>query len=140
MAALGARTKLSPGAMKALIRLSSSDGMSMGEVARRMGCDPSYVTALVDDLAARELATREPNPVDRRVKTVVLTDAGRALVRDIEAVLSVPPASFAVLSEAELRQLHAILRKVLDAESGKESRGGSPAAAAGGVTVGAVTR
>ena len=55
MAALGARTKLSPGVIKTLVRLSRTDGISMGEMARGIGCDPSYVTALVDDLAAHGL-------------------------------------------------------------------------------------
>ena len=41
MAALGAQTKLSPGVIKTLVRLSRSDGISMGEMARAIGCDPS---------------------------------------------------------------------------------------------------
>jgi DNA-binding MarR family transcriptional regulator len=113
MAALGARLQLSPGVIKTLMRLGKQDGMSMGEMARGIGVDPSYITALVDDLDARGLARREPAPYDRRVKIIVLTDAGRAVARDIEQVLSVPPAAFATLSQAELRQLRDLLDKVL---------------------------
>ena len=113
MASLGARLQLSPGVIKTLMRLSKQDGMSMGEMARGIGVDPSYITALVDDLDARGLARREPAPYDRRVKIIVLTDAGRAVARDIEQVLSVPPAAFATLSQAELRQLRDLLDKVL---------------------------
>ena len=51
MAALGVRTQLSPGLIKTLVRLSQSGGISMGEMARNIGVDPSYITALVDDLA-----------------------------------------------------------------------------------------
>ena len=98
MAALGVRTKLSPGVLKTLMRLSKEDGVSMGEMARAIGCDPSYVTALVDDLDDRGLARREPAPYDRRVKIVVLTDAGRVLAAEIDGVLSVPPAAFSALS------------------------------------------
>ena len=50
MAALVARPT-SPGVIKTLMRLSASDGVSMGDMARGIGCDPSYITALVDDLA-----------------------------------------------------------------------------------------
>ena len=114
MAALGVRTKLSPGVIKTLVRLSKEDGVSMGEMARGIGVDPSYITALVDDLDARGLARREPAPDDRRVKIIVLTDAGRALAEEIDAILSVPPSSFASLSEAELRQLRDLLDKVLE--------------------------
>jgi len=116
MAALGARLKLSPGVIKTLMRLGKQDGMAMGEMARRIGVDPSYVTALVDDLDARGLARREPAPYDRRVKIIVLTDAGRAVAEDIDQVLSVPPAAFSALSQPELRQLRELLDKVLDAQ------------------------
>ncbi len=115
MAALGVRTKLSPGVIKTLVRLSKGDGVSMGEMARSFGCDPSYITALVDDLDAQGLAHREPAPDDRRVKTVVLTKAGRKLAAEIDAVLSVPPTAFAALSNDELRQLRDLLDKILDA-------------------------
>ena len=62
MAALVARTELSPGVIKTLMRLSRSDGVSMGEMARSIGCDPSYITALVDDLADHGLATPRTGP------------------------------------------------------------------------------
>lgn len=114
MAALGGRTKLSPGVIKMLMRLGRQDGVSMGEMARGIGCDPSYITALVDDLDERGLARRQPSPDDRRVKTVVLTDRGRALAAEIDATLSVPPAAFGALSDAELRQLRDLLDKVLE--------------------------
>ena len=52
MVALGARTKLSPGVIKTLMRLSVTDGISMGEMARGIGCDPSYITALAEEIHA----------------------------------------------------------------------------------------
>ena len=115
MAALGAKTKLAPGVIKTLMRLAKEDGVSMGEMARGIGVDPSYITALVDDLDSRGLARREPAPYDRRVKIIVLTAAGRRLAQEIDAVLSVPPAALASLSSAELRQLRDLLGKVLAA-------------------------
>jgi len=121
MAALGGRLKLSPGVIKTLVRLGKADGVSMGEMARGIGCDPSYITALVDDLDERGLARREPSPDDRRVKIIVLTAAGRALADEIESVLSVPPSSFDSLSEAELRQLCTLLDKVLVAQDAAAS-------------------
>jgi len=116
MATLGAETKLSPGVIKTLVRLKRTDGISMGDMARGIGCDPSYVTALVDDLTAHGLATREQDPVDRRVKIVVLTPKGRALADEIHSVLSVPPAAFGALSRTELRQLRELLDKVVAAD------------------------
>jgi len=115
MAALGVRMKLSPGVVKTLMRLAKADGVSMGDMARGIGCDPSYITALVDDLDERGLARRESAPYDRRVKIIVLTDAGRALAEEIDAIMSVPPAALAALSQKELRQLRDLLDKVLAA-------------------------
>jgi DNA-binding MarR family transcriptional regulator len=116
MAALGARLQLSPGVIKTLMRLGKQDGVSMGDMARGIGVDPSYITALVDDLDARGLARRQPAPYDRRVKIIVLTEAGRAVAADIDQVLSVPPAAFSGLSAAELRQLRDLLDKVVETQ------------------------
>jgi DNA-binding MarR family transcriptional regulator len=121
MAGLGARLQLSPGVIKTLVRLAKHDGVSMGDMARGIGVDPSYITALVDDLDARGLARREPAPDDRRVKIIVLTDAGRALATEIDGVLSVPPSAFSGLSQSELRQLRALLDKVLAASAPSEA-------------------
>jgi DNA-binding MarR family transcriptional regulator len=116
MTALVTRTGLSPGVIKILVRLSRSDGASMGEMARAIGCDPSYITALVDDLAEHGLAGRESDPLDRRVKIVVLTAKGRRLADEIHATLSVPPASFGTLNRAEIRQLRDLLDKIVTAD------------------------
>ncbi len=134
MAALGVRMKLSPGVIKTLMRLAKADGVSMGDMARGIGCDPSYITARVEDLDERGLARRESAPYDRRVKIIVLTDAGRALAEEIDAIMSVPPAALAALSQQELRQLRDLLDKVLAVtdEAPIEVRGT-------GVTVGAAT-
>ncbi len=132
MAALGVRTQLSPGLIKTVIRLYQSGGSSMGDMARRLGCDPSYVTALVDELDARGLAKRVPDPTDRRVKHIVLTDNGLALATEIDSVLSVPPVAFNALSHAELRHLRDLLDKVIAADPalGREAPGASKKLAA----------
>ena len=113
MAGLGTRLQLSPGVIKTLMRLARQDGVSMGEMARGIGVDPSYITALVDDLDERGLARREPSPYDRRVKIIVLTDAGRALAREIDEVCRYRRRRSSALSQAELRQFRDLLDKVL---------------------------
>jgi DNA-binding MarR family transcriptional regulator len=116
MAALSGQSKLSPGVIKTLMRLAVADGVSMGEMARGIGVDPSYITALVDDLDARGLARREAAPDDRRVKIIVLTEEGRRVADEMTAALSVPPASFNALRRDELRQLRDLLDKVIAAD------------------------
>jgi DNA-binding MarR family transcriptional regulator len=126
MGALSERLGVSPGVIKTLMRLSTNDGVSMGEMARSIGCDPSYITALVDDLDQRGLARREPAPYDRRVKIIVLTEAGRAQADEIAAIFAVPPASFSVLSGVELAQLRDLLDKVIAADGGITVAGAAP--------------
>jgi DNA-binding MarR family transcriptional regulator len=55
------------------------------------------------------------------VKIIVLTAAGRKLAAEIDSVLSVPPAAFASLTSAELRQLRDLLEKVLAAREAERA-------------------
>jgi len=59
-------------------------------LGQRVGVDRSVMTYLVDDLVSAGLVERRPDPVDRRVRRVVLTDAGQerlaALEGDLDAV------------------------------------------------------
>ncbi len=50
--------------------------LAMKELGQRMHCDPSFVTSIADMLEKRGLAVREPDPADRRVKRLVLTEPG----------------------------------------------------------------
>src|ERR1700759_4217675 len=81
--------------VRALLVLPLDEALSMRQLARRLGCDNSYVTPLVDArparrrparracntpsapplVAARErgaLAAPQPHPTDRRIKVIVL--------------------------------------------------------------------
>lgn len=50
----------------------------MREIAEGLGCDPSYVTGIADQLEERGLAIRTTGK-DRRVKMLELTEAGARL-------------------------------------------------------------
>ncbi len=102
---------LPPGALKALLLLSSGP-RAMREMAGMFRCDPSYMTGIVDALERCGAARRKPHPVDRRVKTVVLTEAGRGMLTRVQDVLCEPPPSFGALSDAEQHQLCDLLAKI----------------------------
>ena len=52
-----------------------------------------------------------PHPTDRRVKTLSLTDAGRAAHEQAHELLRAPPAPLLALSAAELRTLRDLMTK-----------------------------
>ena len=53
------------------------DGLTLGELSRRMMVSNGNVTGLVERLTAQGLIERLPHATDRRAATVRLTDAGR---------------------------------------------------------------
>jgi Transcriptional regulators len=87
------------------------EGMSMREIAEQVGFDPSYVTALVDQLEERGLATRRAGK-DRRVKLVTLTADGAALREQIAASVSGKGLFARQLTPDERQQLHTILERL----------------------------
>jgi DNA-binding MarR family transcriptional regulator len=105
--------ELHPAQAGALLQLATP--LPMNELASLLGCDNSNVTGLIDRLEARDLVTRQPSPHDRRVKHVVLTDAGRELRARMLDRVGQPPAGFERLTPGEHRQLRDLLRRVLDA-------------------------
>ena len=117
---------LAPSSVKALLRLSGTKPTAMRELAVAFACDASYITAVVDALEQRGLATREPHPTDRRIRTVVLTPRGREVSASLLDLLSEPPASIAALTPQEQRELADLLEKVARAdEKLAERRAGS---------------
>src|ERR1700712_1733990 len=107
---------LAPSSVKALLRLSGSKPTAMRELATAFACDASYITAVVDALEERGLATREPHPTDRRVRTVVLTAHGRDVSASLLDLLSEPPAAMSALTADEQRQLADLLEKMTAAD------------------------
>ena len=65
-----------------LLRLNPA-GLSQTDLSRQLIMHRSNVTGLVDRLEQRGLVERKDVAADRRAYSVVLTDAGAALLRDI---------------------------------------------------------
>jgi DNA-binding MarR family transcriptional regulator len=105
-------TGLTGGPLKAMRFLPRTGSLPMRQLARRMGCDNSYVTSLIDILEQRGLAGRELHPSDRRVKVIVLTEEGRRVAEQVQRAYTAAPAAFAALSPAEAATLCDLLRKL----------------------------
>lgn len=84
------------------------------ELAETLHCDPSHVTGIVDRLEGRDLVERQVDADDRRIKNVVVTEAGRELRTQLEERLYDDPPVLKGLSPVELTQLHGLLRKMSD--------------------------
>jgi DNA-binding MarR family transcriptional regulator len=65
-----------------LIAVDSRAPLSQQEVARRLGVDRTTMVLLIDELENKGLVQRRRDPDDRRKNVVVLTDAGRATLRE----------------------------------------------------------
>ena len=102
---------LAPMQVMALVRLDAP--VPMSALAGALHCDNSNVTGIVDRLEERGLVERRPSAGDRRVKLLVLTEAGAELRARIQARLAEPPPAIAALPEEDACALRDVLRRAL---------------------------
>lgn len=110
---IAADAGLTPAGLDALLKLDADTAPTMGRMAEILGCDASYVTAVVDDLEKATYATRRPDNRDRRVKTIELTPAGRHAQQLARERLTAPPTQLANLSRSQQRTLAQLLSRAL---------------------------
>jgi DNA-binding MarR family transcriptional regulator len=108
----GAEIGLTPGDLKGLLWLTPGEPVSMRALADQWGTDASTMTWLIDRLEQRGLVARRPHATDRRVRVVLLTEAGERARADLLDQLYRPPPAFAELSRAQLRALAALVPKL----------------------------
>jgi DNA-binding MarR family transcriptional regulator len=91
----------------------AQEGVTLGELSRRMMVSNGNVTGLIERLVADGLVTRTPRPTDRRTVTVQLTEAGR---RDFDVMAAEHQAwvadGFADLSGSDIDDLMHLLARV----------------------------
>jgi MarR family transcriptional regulator, transcriptional regulator for hemolysin len=58
--------------------------LSQSELADKLGVEGATMVAMVDRLVKAGLVKREPSTADRRIKRVVITDAGHRLVDTVK--------------------------------------------------------
>ncbi len=108
-----------------LYALGSGRPLSQHEVADRLHCEPSNVTGLIDRLEAKGLVERRPDPADRRVKRLVATKKGRALITQLMGRFFQAPPSVNRLSAEEQWTLRDLLRSLADAGAERQTVAGS---------------
>jgi DNA-binding MarR family transcriptional regulator len=67
----------------AILFHASREGVPLSQICNEILADNSNLTRLVDRLEARGLVRRAPDPRDRRVTLVQLTDEGAALIGEL---------------------------------------------------------
>jgi MarR family transcriptional regulator for hemolysin len=67
------------GWMTIAMAAKASEPLSQIELAQRIGVEGSTMVAMIDRLMKAGLLERQPSPTDRRVRLVVLTEAGNKL-------------------------------------------------------------
>ncbi|WP_427015695.1 MarR family winged helix-turn-helix transcriptional regulator [Pseudarthrobacter sp. P1] len=87
-----------------------SSGLRLKDLAERLRIAPRSATEVVDQLEAKGLLARTPDPADRRATLVAATDAGRELSDSVgEARRGKSTEYFARLGEADRAELARIL-------------------------------
>jgi DNA-binding MarR family transcriptional regulator len=126
-AALAAEHSLSAIQAKVLMQLDPAGAVTMRALAGRLQYDPSNLTTVIDKLEVFGAVRRRPDPRDRRVKGLVLTDKGRQIREAFWHRLINDTGPMGGLDVAELDQLRSLLRTALagaepDANAGAGER------------------
>ncbi|MEV5385886.1 MarR family transcriptional regulator [Streptomyces sp. NPDC052721] len=90
----------------------------MADLAERLEVVPRAVTTLVDGLEASGKVRRVPDPANRRVTRIELTDEGRATLRELRgARRSAAEEMLAPLTEKERQVLGVLLDTLIDGDT-----------------------
>ncbi|MEU6077617.1 MarR family transcriptional regulator [Micromonospora sp. NPDC047074] len=106
---------VTPGQSRALGVLIRHGALRLSALAEHLRIAPRSATEVVDDLEARGLVRRRPDPADRRATLVTPTDGGVRAGAAIHAARRTATADlFGRLAPADREQLARILRTLRD--------------------------
>jgi len=94
-----------------------SEPLSQRELAACLHYDASNITAIVDGLERRGLVRRQIDTSDRRVRRLVLTDAGKEVLAKLHALLLEDAPIIGELDAADRHLLRELLAKAVDREA-----------------------
>ena len=98
-----------------LLFLDGREPESQQQAAARMGIDRTTMVSLLDSLESKGLVARRPDAKDRRRNVVVLTDAGRATLREAtRASDRAEQELLAPLDEREAAHFRALLERITE--------------------------
>jgi MarR family transcriptional regulator for hemolysin len=105
---------LSEAAWRPLLHLARAPApLRQKELAQALSLDHSSVVRTLDALQAAGFIERREEDADRRAKAILLTEAGRAIVEQVEAVShSVWNETLTGLSDEDIRTAHRVLDRI----------------------------
>ncbi|HKT01550.1 MAG TPA: MarR family transcriptional regulator [Rugosimonospora sp.] len=109
VAALG----LTPAVGRALYELDPDRPVPARDLAASLACDRSNITGLVDRLEQAGLVRRQIDPADRRIKTLVVTEAGRQVQRQMRQAIAGCGDLLSPLSDRDLVTLRRLCSALL---------------------------
>jgi DNA-binding MarR family transcriptional regulator len=95
-----------------ILRGATPNPVSVKYIRERMLDKMSDVSRLVEKLREKGWANRHECPEDRRNVNITLTPTGQALLSQLDSLMEAEEATFASLTDAELRQLNQLLDKL----------------------------
>jgi len=96
--------------------LADAEGHTMGELAERLQMNPPTLTKLVDRMVGKSLVQRAADFEDSRRVLVYATDAGLALLEELQGKVDQHHAALqALLGDRNARQLERLLTTLIEA-------------------------
>ncbi len=91
--------------------------IAMRTLAKRLACDASNVTGIINRLEKRGLVQREASPSDRRVTNLVITPEGERVTDAIRAKMHATQDGLDSLSDQDRDHLADLLERVFPART-----------------------
>ena len=95
-----------------LLAFSRTGALPLGKIRDRLMVHATSVTNIIDRLEAQGLVRRSAHPTDRRTTLAEITDDGRRVVDKATEAVGATDFGVGVLTDDELDQVTALLRKV----------------------------
>lgn len=108
-----ARVGLHPGQESLLKALAEDDGISMSDLAARLGVQPPTVTKMISRLAAQDYVERRQSSGDGRQAHVFLTERGQRVIATIDKLWKrVEKDALSGIDDKDRKRLRKILRQI----------------------------
>lgn len=109
--------------VRALVLLACSDPepLAGGRIAERLGVSPAAISRALDGLVRQGFVVRTESPVDRRVRLVAITTAGREAAEELAALRRAQLQRFVAGLDDDQRDALATALELIDTDGAQRS-------------------